>query len=55
MRLSSESRQETQALVDSIVSALNQHVGAAAPADDITLLAIRRRAALFSGSAHPQG
>ncbi|MDO8943882.1 MAG: PP2C family protein-serine/threonine phosphatase, partial [Desulfobacterales bacterium] len=55
MRLSSESRQDTQALVDSIVSALNQHVGAAAPADDITLLAIRRRAALFSGSAHPQG
>jgi serine phosphatase RsbU (regulator of sigma subunit) len=55
MRLSSESRQDTQALVDSIVSALNQHVGTAAPADDITLLAIRRRADLLSGSAHPQG
>lgn len=55
MKLSSESRQDTQALVDSIVSALNQHVGAAAPADDITLLAIRRRADLLSGSAHPQG
>jgi serine phosphatase RsbU (regulator of sigma subunit) len=55
MRLSSESRQDTQALVESIVSALNQHVGATAPADDITLLAIRRRADLLSGSAHPQG
>ncbi len=55
MRLASESRQDTQSLVDSLVSALNQHVGTAAPADDITLLAIRRCAALLSGSAHPQG
>jgi hypothetical protein len=41
--------------VDSIVSALNQHVGAGAPDDDITLLAIHRHAALFSGPSQLQG
>ena len=55
MRLSSESRQDSQTLVDSIVSALNQHVGTGAPDDDITLLAIHRQAAPFSGPSQPQG
>jgi len=55
MKLSSECRSDTQALVDSIVTALNRHVGAGAPDDDITLLAIHRHGALFSGSVHPQG
>lgn len=54
MRLSSENRQDSQTLVDCIVNALNQHVGAGAPDDDITLLAIHRQAAPFSGPSPPQ-
>jgi sigma-B regulation protein RsbU (phosphoserine phosphatase) len=40
--LVSESEADAQALVGEVVSALNAHVGRGSPADDVTLMVIRK-------------